>query len=139
MLALGLAAIHPSTAQSFGLDWWTADGGGGTSSGGIYTLSGTIGQPDAGAISGAQFTLQGGFWSLTAQSGAPSLTARPNNNTVIVSWASWATGWVLQATTSLDPGAVWTDLPPPYPLNGTFFQFTDTPTTGNKFYRLYKP
>jgi hypothetical protein len=53
-------------AQSGGgyeLTWSTSDGGGGASSGGIYTLNGTIGQPDAGAaLSGGGYTLVGGFW-----------------------------------------------------------------------------
>lgn len=39
----------------------TIDCGGGTSSGGTYSLSGTIGQPDAGAMTGGTFELQGGF------------------------------------------------------------------------------
>ena len=43
--------------------WSTIDGGGGVSSGGDYTLSGTIGQPDAGTMSGGAYLLAGGFWS----------------------------------------------------------------------------
>ena len=35
-------------AQSYQIDWFTIDGGGGTSTGGVYSVSGTIGQPDAG-------------------------------------------------------------------------------------------
>lgn len=38
------------------------DRGGGTSSGGAFALSGTIGQPDAGAMSGGNYLLAGGFW-----------------------------------------------------------------------------
>lgn len=34
-------------AQSYSIDWFTIDGGGGTSTGGVYSVSGTIGQPDA--------------------------------------------------------------------------------------------
>lgn len=30
------------------INWHTTDGGGGTSNGGVYSVSGTIGQPDAG-------------------------------------------------------------------------------------------
>ena len=30
--------------------------------GGAYTLGGTIGQPDAGAMSVSGYTLAGGFW-----------------------------------------------------------------------------
>ncbi len=53
-------------AQSGGgydLAWNTVDGGGYTwSEGGGYSLGGTIGQPDAGALSGGGYTLAGGFW-----------------------------------------------------------------------------
>lgn len=45
------------------IPWYTVDGGGGTSTGGVYSLSGTIGQPDAGVLSGGTFTLTGGFWA----------------------------------------------------------------------------
>jgi len=47
----------------FDLSWHTVDGGGVMrSTGGDFELSGTIGQPDAGAMSGGDFTLTGGFW-----------------------------------------------------------------------------
>ena len=47
----------------FDLSWFTIDGGGVMrSTGGDFELSGTIGQPDAGAMSGGNFTLNGGFW-----------------------------------------------------------------------------
>lgn len=51
-------------AQSYSIDWHTIDGGGGTSTGGVYSVSGTIGQPDAGTMSGGTYSLDGGFWSL---------------------------------------------------------------------------
>ncbi len=50
------------------IDWYTIDGGGGTSTGGAITLSGTIGQFDAGKLSGGPFDLLGGFWGA---SGSP--------------------------------------------------------------------
>ena len=47
------------------IDWHTVDGGGGTSTGGGYTVSGTIGQPDAGApMTNGQYSVTGGFWAL---------------------------------------------------------------------------
>lgn len=49
-------------AGGYDLPWYTVDGGGGTSSGGGYALSGIIGQPDAGLIQGGDFTLGGGAW-----------------------------------------------------------------------------
>lgn len=42
--------------------WSTIDGGGGTSSGGQYVLTGTIGQPDTEYSSGGNYELLGGFW-----------------------------------------------------------------------------
>lgn len=65
-----LAALATSSAAlaDFTIDWSTIDGGGGSLSGGPYTLSGTIGQPDATAheaLSGGSFTLTGGFWNGT--------------------------------------------------------------------------
>jgi hypothetical protein len=60
-LALALTALG-ARAQDFALDWWTLDGGGGASTGGVYALSGTVGQPDAGSLSGGNFGLEGGFW-----------------------------------------------------------------------------
>ncbi len=48
-------------------------GGGGTSTGGVYTVTGTFGQQDAGgSISGGGYTVTFGFWSLLGQ-GAPAL------------------------------------------------------------------
>jgi hypothetical protein len=48
---------------SFDLSWWAVVGGGGASSGGNYTLTGAIGQPEAGMLSGGSYTLTGGFGS----------------------------------------------------------------------------
>src|SRR6266705_1270314 len=84
-------------AQSYSIDWFTIDGGGGTSTGGVYSVSGTIGQPDAGKMSGGNFTLDGGFWGIIAAvqtAGAPLLTiSRTSTNTALVSWPSPSTGF----------------------------------------------
>src|ERR1041385_7115003 len=53
-LLLGISAF----GQSYSIEWFTIDGGGGTSTGGVYSLGGTIGQPDAGGpMSGGQYSL----------------------------------------------------------------------------------
>lgn len=55
--------VLAQTGGGFDLSWHTIDGGGSTSSSdSVYTLSGTIGQPDAGQMSGGDYTLSGGFW-----------------------------------------------------------------------------
>lgn len=60
-----LLLLSPALAQRGGkyeISWSTIDGGGGQSSGGPYTLVGTIGQADAGWSSGGDYELLGGFW-----------------------------------------------------------------------------
>lgn len=61
--ALGVSAGLAQNGGPFGVPWFTVDGGGGTSSGGGYSLSGTLGQPDAQVVNGGPFSLAGGFWS----------------------------------------------------------------------------
>ena len=67
-LALVIVAggVAPSMAQTGGgydLSWSTIDGGGYMfSTGGGYSLGGTVGQPEAGVMSGGGYSLAGGFW-----------------------------------------------------------------------------
>lgn len=66
LLILLLLLPAEALAQSGGgydLTWSTIDGGGYTfSTGGNYSLGGTAGQADAGALQGGGYTLIGGFW-----------------------------------------------------------------------------
>lgn len=63
-IALLAAPAAPVGAQTFAIPWWTIDAGGGMrSTGDDFELSGTIGQPDAGKMSGGAFELTGGFWA----------------------------------------------------------------------------
>jgi sugar lactone lactonase YvrE len=67
LLLLGLLAPLYALAQPYKMTWSKIAGGGGSSSGGSYSLHGTIGQPDAFGTSGfGPFSLTGGFWSLDA-------------------------------------------------------------------------
>jgi hypothetical protein len=52
----------PAARGQYELSWYTIDGGGGRSTGGDFTLTGTIGQPDAAWSSGGDYELLGGFW-----------------------------------------------------------------------------
>src|SRR3989442_10530644 len=79
-LFLLLLVVLPSAvdAQNYSIDWFTIDGGGGTSTGGVYSVSGTIGQPAAGHLSGGNYTIDGGFLVIIAAiqtPGAPLLLA----------------------------------------------------------------
>jgi hypothetical protein len=125
-------------AQSYSIDWFTIDGGGGTSTGGVYSVSGTIGQPDAGApMTNGQYSVTGGFWALPTavqSSGSPTLTilpATPGNATI--SWTPPTPGFVLQETWVLSP-ANWTNS-----LSGATNPIVVPATLPSKFYRLFKP
>ena len=132
-----LAARFPTAqvqAQGF-----TIDGGGGT--GGVYSVSGTIGQPDAGTFAGGTYKVEGGVWSATALQtpGAPRLLITRSGSGVIVSWPRPATGFLLDSTPSLGPAAVWSQVPFPYQTNATDIFITVPAPVGNRFYRLRKP
>jgi len=144
LLAAPLMVCPCLLAQSYSIDWFTIDGGGGTSTGGVYSVSGTIGQPDAGApMTGGQYSLTGGFWSLYAVQtpGAPPLSiAHTTTNTVVVSWPLPADGWILEQVGSLAGSPPpWTQILPPYQTNTTEAWVIVTVPAGNKFYRLRKP
>ena len=63
LFVICLLGILPSVCLAdYSIDWYTIDGGGGTSSGGPYQLTGTTGQPDAGYHDEGPYELLGGFW-----------------------------------------------------------------------------
>ena len=66
LLTAGVVLMMAATAdaQPYDLSWWTVDGGGNQSTGGTYVLTGTAGQPDAGAASATIYTLASGFWAI---------------------------------------------------------------------------
>ncbi len=64
VLVLGAAAAVLAQAPAYELSWSRVAGGGATfSTGGSYELGGTVGQAEAGTMSGGAFTLSGGFWA----------------------------------------------------------------------------
>jgi uncharacterized repeat protein (TIGR01451 family) len=68
--ALACGSARPAAAQ-YSIDWHTVDGGGAmNTSGGTFEISGTAGQPDAGAsLNGGNFTAVGGFWAIVVFAG----------------------------------------------------------------------
>jgi hypothetical protein len=63
LLLLGTTGLAAANGSEYTLTRWTVDGGGITNrTVGEYTLSGTIGQPDAGLLADDDYALGGGFW-----------------------------------------------------------------------------
>lgn len=132
----------PATAQPYVIDWFTLDGGGGVSTGGVYTIQGTIGQPDAGLSSGGPYSLVGGFWGVVEAvqtPGAPLLSIAhiPELSTMNVSWPLPATGFVLDQSPTVT--GAWSQVAFPYSTNATHISVTVSPPVGDRFYRLRKP
>ena len=129
-------------AQNYSIDWFKVSGGGGTSTGGVYSVSGTIGQHDAGGpMTGGNFSLTGGFWALYAVQtpGAPVLSIKlTTTNTAMVYWPSPSTGFNLQVNTNLVT-TNWVTPAETVQDNGTIKFILVNPTRGNGFYRLFKP
>lgn len=79
-LALVVTAGGLLAQGGFEISWWTVDGGGGVSTGDNYSVAGTIGQPDAGRMTGGDFEIVGGFWG--------SSSAGPPENLVLLPFVS---------------------------------------------------
>jgi len=135
LLALFLLISKIGFAQSYSIDWCKVAGGGGPSTNGSFSLIGTIGQPDAsGAMTGGNYTLTGGFWSMVnvvPTPGAPLLSITYAGNQAIVSWDSSVTGWTLQTNINLAT-----------PTWGNYLgavvnnSVTNSPPAGRLFFRL---
>lgn len=143
LLLAGFFAPFSLLAQSYTIDWYTIDGGGGNSTGGVYSVSGTLGQPDASTtpMTGGPYSVTGGFWALVAVQtpGAPWLRMTLTTpNTAVISWPYPSTGWDLQQNNDLST-TNWVAPSEIIHNDGTNNFIIVNPPTGNRFYRLFKP
>lgn len=141
LLAMVALMALSASAQSYNISWYKVAGGGGTSSGGQYSLSGTIGQPDAsGSMSGGSYSMTGGFWSLISvvqTAGMPQLCICSSGNKVTVYWQN-VSGCTLQE--SSNPGSPnWTSCGYTVNTSNGTNSITINSASGNMFFRLAKP
>ena len=136
-----LMAAAVVQAQQNSVDWHKIAGGGGTSTNGQYSVTGTIGQPDAsGAMSGGNYSVTGGFWALISvvqTPGAPTLYVSQAGGTVTISWQNVA-GWNLQQNNNLSATNNWSSSAGVTTTNGTN-SLSITNPAGNLFFRLKNP
>jgi hypothetical protein len=132
-----VAFVGAAASAQFAIDWFTVDGGGGTSTNQMYVLSGTIGQPDAGPVmTGNSFTVQGGFWpglEAIQTPSAPWLSISGAGGNVLLSWNPGTPGFILQQSTTLAAGS-WQNAP-----SGPTNPVIIPRDTAYRFYRLVKP
>ncbi|MDB6058687.1 MAG: hypothetical protein JWO95_2531 [Verrucomicrobiales bacterium] len=128
-------------AQSYSIDWYKIAGGGGTSSNGTYLVSGTIGQADAGSMSGGNYSLTGGFWSLISlvqTPGAPILNISYVGASAIVSWQLPAPSYILENNPICATNGWATVSQSSYVTNGNTVSVTvNPPLNGMKYFRLH--
>ncbi len=142
-LILIFSLLLPVWASAQGtVSWYKIAGGGGTSAGGGYQISGTIGQHDAGGpMTGGSYSLTGGFWgvliSLVQTPGMPTLSIRSvGPDSAVVSWLN--TGSYTLQTNSSVTGA-WVNYGGTINMSGGTNSVTITPPTGDLFFRLSNP
>ncbi|MCB9855065.1 MAG: hypothetical protein H6818_05200 [Phycisphaerales bacterium] len=61
--AVTLLVAVPASSEDYSIARCAIAGGGGSSAGGDFDLEGTIGQHDAGYMSGGDLELSGGYWT----------------------------------------------------------------------------
>jgi hypothetical protein len=138
-LLLGGGLCMAQAQTNYTVDGLKVAGGDGTGSNGQYSVSGMIGQHDAGPMSGGTYSLTGGFWAIfvVQTSGAPILAVTLGGpNTVVVSWSLSATNFVLEQNSDLTT-TTWTPSSYPITTNGDLESIMITsPPPGYLFFRL---
>lgn len=143
LLFLAGALLLPAAAgaQQYSNTWYKVSGGGGTSTNGQYSISGTIGQQDAGGpMTGGGFSVSGGFWAIYAlqSPGLPTLRIRfVAPDSVVVFWPN--TGSYSLRTNGFVNSSNWIDFGGPVTTANGTNSVTFTPPRGNLFFRLSQP
>jgi hypothetical protein len=109
---VAILLVANASAQ-YAIPWFKIAGGGAMqSTGGIYTLSGTIGQVDAGRVASTNDSvrLESGFWGIAIQqAGYPVLNITQSGTNALVAWVTAETGFILQSVTNLATPTAWAD------------------------------
>jgi hypothetical protein len=136
LLLGGSLALH---AQNYSLNSPAINAGGGTFSGGTFSLTANIGQPaNPSAASGGSFTMNAGPATLLANvvtPGMPTVTIKLVSHNIILSWPVTAAGFALEQTASLKTPNWTTTAGTVTVVNGQN-QLVITTPTGNNYFRL---
>ena len=140
-LLLFAASVLAAPAQPV-INWFTLDAGGGAQISARYVLNATLGQGEVGgpAPASASYRIVPGFWALENIGPAtdlPKLTVTLSGANAIISWASPATGFVLEHTDAF-PGS-WSNTPGVITDSGSVKTLTVPHNLAKRFYRLRKP
>ncbi len=143
-MTLMLSTLY-AHAQQYAVPWFKIAGGGGMqSTGGVYALSGTIGQVDAGRAAATNaFRIEAGFWAIAIQQlGYPPLNITKDAGTnYFVSWLTAEPGLMLQQASALSTPTVWIDTSELVSTSGltNIVQQGIAGGVTHRFYRLRRP
>ena len=134
-----MAFLAAASAQNFSLDSFTTNGSIITSTGTVYSVSGSFGQPNEGVSSSQNYSLVGIFWAAAVAvqtPGAPKLIIQDlNAGSAKLSWMPATPGFLLQQASSLNAtSSGWSNAPVAY-TNGV----TIPASSQMRFFRLIKP
>ncbi len=140
LLWVGASAV--SWAQSYSIDSYTVAPGGVESAPPGYRLDAMIGSwASAGPISNGNYLLSGDVLTdaTPAQPPGPTLQVKLSSaNTILISWPSASTGWILQANTVL-ASTGWTTVTGAVNDDGTRQSLVASLSGSTTFYRLQHP
>ncbi len=138
LLAILLGWLTRPAFAAYDLNWNTVDGGGERSTGGNYTLEGTIGQHDAGTVNGGHYTLKGGFWITNVPIPNVELSVSANAGTEAATTAITVTATASSAVSGNQTVnlAVTGVNASDYTLNGTTLTILDGQTTGTATFTI---
>ncbi len=112
------------------------------STGGVYTLSGTIDQADAGRVAGGNYRSEGGFWGIAVQQlGYPVLNITRAGTNALVMWVTTETGFILQSSADVTTPTQWSDTAFTPAVTGATTNTVTVPLNPatKTYYRLRRP
>ena len=143
LLILSTLITVTAHAQQYAMPWSKIAGGGTMqSTGGVYTLSGTIGQADAGRVAATNaYRIEGGFWAIAIQQlGYPALNITRSGTNALVTWITAETGFILQTSADMTTPTAWSDTAFTPSITGTTNLVTaPLDPAQKKYFRLRRP
>lgn len=137
LLAIALAPvcqIHAS--QGYALDWFSLEAGDRTSSGGSYSVAGTIGTVDVGRTSGGSFSVESGVFYVATER-VPLLSLALTNRVATLYWPRSFGGFVLEQTPTLQASPLpWSKVTSSYLTNETHISVNVPMSSRIRFFRL---
>lgn len=140
LLLLSAVPFAALGANGYSLQTYVIGGGGGTSVGGNYSLSGHAAEAGvAGSAIGDEFAWGPGFWAVVVRAwnlGDPVLEiVRETRDSVTVRWNA-AVPSVLEQSDTLGNAAVWSRVPAPGLPSAGFHEVVLAITPGVRFFRI---